>query len=213
MNTTSATEEARETRGVDVGRLTPSIDDLARRVYAELRHSGEAARLALRRRVDEAGRLDELIEWACGVHLDMVRRQGNSGKFAQVEALTNRLSVEVPPAGYRNPEGSPRERLSSLESVLTGDDSGRGATTRRPVAAYAVFVKITIKVDSEEIVAGNLTRDELLRYAERLEAMGRGCFNHAAVMRDLWADMRPGETGHQAVRRMRMTASGEVTRR
>lgn len=183
------------------GQSRHSIRELARRVYAMHRCVSEAAVMALIESAEDEGRGRDLQELAARLLLDQERRNGNKPVYAKAQALSS-LSVEEPPAGYHQPNQPVRERVSSLESVMTGDDQRRGYTGRRPVAALRAFLGVTIKVDGRAVQPARLRREDMLPYAEQLERQGRGCFDHAALMRDLWAVTRPGERGLEAVRRL-----------
>lgn len=187
--------------------LRKSLRDITGAVWKKHRAVTQQAMAEWWALVEEHDRVAEVREFVAAHYLEAERRARNRPHYAQAAELTERLSVEPPrastPIAAAAAPASVRERVTgSLVTLMTTTDTGAGYTGRRPVAALRAFLRVRVKVDGKVVNPGALYRHEMLAYAEKLEAQGRGCFEHAALFRDLWAVTREGERGLDAVRRL-----------
>lgn len=185
-----------------------SVRDMARRIYALYGETSEDAVDAFCESAEENGLGRELQELAARMLLDQERRNDNKPVYARAQALSESLRIEAPPAGYKEPSApaappvtvtTVRERVSSLQMVMTGDDQGRGYAGRRPLAALRAALDLKLP---NAMLAKHATKDVLMQQATLLEQQAQGALNHAAILRDLADVMLPGEKALTAVSRL-----------
>lgn len=200
--------EAETLRGPVVPVSRVNAREVARLVYAKHQAVTDQALDEFVERIEDAGQSTVLaaVRLLGRMMLEDQRRTLNKPHFTRVQALSDDLAVEPPPAGYHQPNApgptTVRERVPSLDRVMTGDDQGRGYRGIRPISALKAFLPVKIKINGKTVTPGTIKREQMPTYIEQLERQGRGCLEHASMMRDLYAATKPGETGAQAVRRL-----------
>lgn len=141
---------------------------------------------------------DEALRAYAGLLLDQQRRAKNEAPYRRAEARSHA------PTSVAQPEPTLRDRIGSLETVLTGDDAGRGYTGKRPISAFREALDIQLP-DGRPV--RRATREPILAHVRLLRAQAAGAIAHAELLKDLALAMRPGETALTAVRRLEQEAN------
>lgn len=178
-----------------------SLHEVAQRVYVVYRDVTDTAVADLLRRFSENDQLDELQEWAVRELLNKARLQTNHGTYTQAHGLRARLSVEDPPAGYRDPTG--RGEASTPVVFVKRPALGDGKGLKVPLAAFRVLLKLQLRLGAgKAIMVDAMKKPDVLRAALQLETQGRGCLENAGLLRTLAGEMLDGECAKQTVRRL-----------
>lgn len=143
---------------------------------------------------------EEAVRAYAGLLLDQQRRAKNDGLYRRAEARAH-----VPTAVMRD-EPTLRERISSLDTVMTGDDTGRGYTGTRPISAFREALDIMLP-DGRSV--RKATREQILNHVAMLKAQAAGAIAHAELLQALALSMRVGETALTAVRRLEQEANAQ----
>ena len=199
-----------------------SIFEVARQVYQVHQDITHVAVEECRRRVAEAGQTDALQEWAVRELLNKARLQANHPIYAKAHGLRERLSVEVQPAGYRDPtavtteptsSGAPAQvsswRTPSIRATSIVVPSQERAIELRPVpiAAFRTILSLKLRLGTgSAVMVREMKKPDIARAIGQLRSTEVGCRENREILQSLLNEMRADERGIDAVRRLERRA-------